>query len=176
MSDVELQKLVGFDQDDLAANRRGKLSPRQEKRLRHTQQLRSVVFTGTGILAILSAIRLFLTFATSSNGLENRAASIGLPAVALGLIAWGSFKIAAQKVDQSVRCVRGRVCFIKSEKAIPEKKPNGTWVYRRVDDYQLRVGNVVFENVNRRIFSALNEQDIYTFYYAKHSGNILSVE
>lgn len=176
MSDVELQNVLGFDQEDLAANRSGKLSPKQAKRIQNAQRLNSMIFAGAGILAILIATGLFSTFATSSNRFNNSTAKFGFPAVALGFIAWGSFKISTQKTVEIVQCVRGRVRFVKVEKVIPEKKPNGLWLYRTVEDYQLRVGNVMFENVNHRILNVLQEQDIYTFYYTKDSKDILSVE
>jgi hypothetical protein len=176
MSDVELQNILGFDHEDLAANRRGHLSPKQAKRIKNTQRLHSVLFAGAGIVAVLVITSLFSTFATPSNRFGNTTAKIGLPAVGLGFIAWGSFKISAQKADQTVQCVRGRVRFIKVEKVIPEKKPNGLWLYRSISDYELRVGNRAFENVNQKIFSALKEQDIYTFYYTKESKDILSAE
>lgn len=176
MSDVELQHVLGFDQEDLAANRSGKLSPKQAKRIRNAQRINSIIFAGAGVLAILISISLFSALAASSNRFNNNTAKFGFPAVALGFIAWGSFKISAQKTGHTVQCVRGRVRFIKVEKVIPEKKPNGLWLYRTVEDYQLRVGKIMFENVNHRIFNVLQEQDIYTFYYTKESKDILSVE
>jgi hypothetical protein len=178
MPDVELQHVLGFDQEDLAANCMGRLSPKQEKSIRNTQRLQSIIFIGTGIITLLIAIFIFISGLSTS--LQNKQGKtipgIALPAVALGIIAWGSFKLSAQKIDSSVQCVRGKVRFIRVENVIPEKKPNGVWFYRIVEDYQLRVGNVIFENLDRRIFNLLQEQDIYTFYYTKDSKDILSVD
>jgi hypothetical protein len=176
MSDVELQNLLGFDQDDLAANRKGKLSPRQAKRIRNAQRLNSIIFAGAGIIAIVVAISVISTLTASQNDVGTRTARISLPAIGLGFIAWGSFKISTQKVDSTVRCVRGKVRFIKVTEIVSEKKPNGLWLYRSVEDYQLQIGSVIFDNVNRKMFDILEEQEIYTFYYSKDSKDILSAE
>ena len=178
MSDVELQNVLGFDQEDLAANCMGQLSPRQKKRIRNTQRLQSILFAGTGVITLLIAAYIVISGLSTSpqNKQGNTIARIGFPAVALGFLAWSSFKLSSQKIDSSVQCVRGKIRFIRIEKVIPEKKPNGVWLYRTVEDYQLRVGYVIFENVDRRVFSLLEEQDVYTFYFTKDSKDILSVE
>ncbi len=176
MSDVELQNVLGFDEEDLAANRRGRLSTRQAKRIRNAQRLHSMIFAGVGILSILAGISMISAFTAPQNRFGNTTAMIGLPVIALVFIAWGSSRISTQKVDETVRCIRGKVRFIKIEKVIPEKKPNGMWLYRTVEDFQLQVGNIIFENFNHRIFKAIKEQEIYTFYYAKNSRDILSAE
>ena len=188
MSDVELQTLFDFDDEDLAANRVGRLSHRQEKRINEAQRVHARFFMGTGILSILaaagiavgvtsSAIKHGVSLSTASqNNITGIVADIGLPWFVLGLLAWISFKVAANKVDRTVQCVRGRVHFIKAEKVFLEKKPNGSMSYRSVMEYQLRVGNVRFENLDTQVFNILEEQDIYTFYYTKDRMDILSVE
>jgi hypothetical protein len=188
MTDVELQMLFDFDEEDLAANRAGRLSLRQEKRIKEAQSVHTRFFVGTGILSILaaggiavgvtsSAIRHGVSLSTASqNYMTGMIATIGIPWFVLGLLAWISFKVAANKVDPTVQCVRGRANFIKAEKVFSEKQPNGSRSYRTVMENQLRVGKVIFENLDSRVFNILEEQDIYTFYYTKDSMDILSAE
>jgi hypothetical protein len=188
MSDIELQKLFDFDQGDLVANRACMLSLRQAKRIKEIESLGSRIFVGTGIVLILIAIgnaysvissamkQGFSFSASSQNDIIDIVIGIGIPALLLGFFAWGSFKIAADKLDNSVQQVRGRVDFVKVEKLLSEKRPNGSILYRSVEVYELHVGKVSFENVNQNILSIIEAGDIYAFYYTKDSKNILSAE
>jgi hypothetical protein len=188
MSDIELQKFFDFDEDDLAANRDCRLSPRQEKSIKEVEQLGTKLFVGTGILlilvaagnayaVILSAMKQGLSFSTASqNDILGVAIAIGIPGLLLGFLAWGSFKITASKVNHSVQQVRGRVNLIKVEKLFSEKRPNGSMLYRTVEIYELRVGKVNFENVNQKITDIIEAGDIYAFYYTKDAKDILSAE
>lgn len=188
MSDLELQKLFDFDQGDLAANRACMLSPRQEKRIKEAERLGSGLFVGTGIVLILiaignaysmisSAMKQGFSFSTASqNDIIDIVIGLGIPGLLLGFFAWGSFKIAASKVDHSVQQVRGKVNFVKVEKLFSEKRPNGSMTYRAIEEYELHVGKVKFENVNQEILSIIEAGDIYAFYYTKDSRDILSAE
>jgi hypothetical protein len=188
MSDMELQKLFDFDQSDLAANRACALSPRQAKRIKEAELLKTRLLLGTGILLIFivvgnaysvisSAIEPGSSFSSvSPSDIAGILVGIGIPGLLLGFLAWGSFRIAANKVDHSVRQARGRVNFVKMEKLFTEKMPNGSTLYRTVEVYGLCVGNVNFENVNQKIMELIEEGDIYTFYYTKDTKDILSAE
>jgi hypothetical protein len=188
MSDIELQKLLDFDEGDLAVNRNGKLSPKQEKRLKEAELISTSFFIGTGIVSILIAIvtvyivisnemKQGLSFSMASqNDIFKMIGVIGIPGFMLGFLAWGSFRIAANNADRTVKRVKGRVSFIKTEKMFSEKKPNGSSSYRIVEGYQLRVGNVNFENLDAKIFTVLHECDIYAFYYTMETKEILSAE
>jgi hypothetical protein len=188
MTDIELQKLFDFDQDDLVANRACTISPRQEKRIKEAERLGTGLFVGTGIVLILiaignaygmisSAMKQGFSFSTASqNDIIDMVIGIGIPGLLLGFFAWGSFKIAANKLDHSVRQVRGKVNFVKVEKLFSEKRPNGSMTYRAIEEYELHVGRVKFENVNQEILSIIEAGDIYAFYYTKDSRDILSAE
>lgn len=188
MSDIELRKIFDFDEDDLAANRACRLSPGQAKRIREAELLNTRIFVGTGIVLLLivvinayvvvsSTIKQGGSFSTASqNDMINLVTGIGIPGLLLGFFAWGSFKIAAGKVDHSVRQVRGKVDFLKAEKLFSEKRPNGSMSYRTVAIYELRVGKVNFENVNQKIMDIMEAGDIYAFYYINDTKDILSAE
>ena len=188
MSDIDLQKLFDFDEEDLTANRSCKVSPRQEKRIQEAERLSSRIFRGTGLVLILlavsnaygvisSAIKQGWSFSTASqNDMIGIITSIGIPGLLLGFFASGSFKMAAAKADHSVQQVRGKVHFIRVEKVFPEKKPNGSMAFRTVEVYELRVGKVHFDNVSQQMMSIMEEGDIYAFYYTKDTKDILSAE
>lgn len=188
MSDIELQKLFDFDQGDLVANRACMLSPRQAKRIKDAKLLVNGIFVGTGIVLILGAVgnaysvissamkQGFSFSAASQNDVIGMVTGIGIPGLLLGFFARGSFKIGANKLDNSVRQVRGKVNFVKVEKLFSEKRPNGSMLYRTIEEYELRVGRVNFENVNQEITNIIEAGDIYAFYYTKDSKDILSAE
>lgn len=187
MSDLELQTLLGFNEEDLIANRDCRLSARQQEQLNRSERLRKRLFLGTGIVLVLiaagnaygvissAAKQGFLFSALSQNQIASLVIS-GILMLLFGFLAWGAFTFSADKVDHSVQLVRGRVHFIKVEKAFSEKRPNGSIFYRTLEVYELRVGKVNFEDINQRIMDVIEAGDIYAFYYAKDTKNILSAE
>ena len=188
MSDIELQKFFNFDQEDLVANRACKLSSKQEKRIKAAELVGTNFFVGTGVVSILviigitygvisTAIKHGVSFSRASpNDITGIIAEIGIPAIVLGFFAWNSFRLSANKVDISVQQVRGKISFVKVETMLLEKKPNGSRSYRIVEEYQLRVRKVIFENLDMKIFNFLEEHDVYIFYYIKGTKDILSAE
>jgi hypothetical protein len=188
MSDIELQRLLDFDEDDLVANRECRLSPKQEKRIKETELLNGRIFKGAGIIlilitlvnaysVILTAIKQGFSLSTiSQSDIAAMVIAIGIPGLFLSFVAWGAFKIAAYRADHSVQPVRGKVRFVKVGKIISEKRPNGSLSYQMIEEYGLRVGNVNFENVNQNIMTFIEPGDIYAFYYIRDSRDILSVE
>jgi hypothetical protein len=117
------------------------------------------------------------SFSTASqNDIVGMVTGIGIPGLLLGFFAWGSFKIAASEVDNSVQQVRGKVKFVKVEKLFSEKRPNGSMLYRTIEEYELHVGKVNFENVNQETLNIIEVGNIYAFYYTKDSKDILSAE
>lgn len=55
MSDLELQILLGFNEEDLIANRDCRLSAKQQEQLNKSERLRKRLFVGTGIVLVLIA-------------------------------------------------------------------------------------------------------------------------
>jgi hypothetical protein len=187
MSDLELQTLLGFNEEDLIANRDCKLSARQQEQLNRSERLRKRLFLGTGIVLVLiaagnaygvissAAKQGFLFSALSQNQIASLVFS-GILMLLFALLTWGAFTFSAHKMDHSVQLVRGRVHFIKVEKAFSEKRPNGSIFYRTLEIYELRVGKVNFEDINQRIMDVIEAGDLYAFYYVKDTKDILSAE
>ena len=188
MSDLELQILLGFNEEDLIANRDCRLSAKQQEQLNRSERLRKGLFLGTGIVLVLiaagnaygvissAAKQGFLFSAPSQNQIASLVIGLGIPTLLFAFLAWGAFTFSAHKMDHSVQLVRGRVHLFKVEKAFSEKRPNGSIFYRTLEVYELRVGKVNFEDINQRIMDVIEAGDLYAFYYAKDTKDILSAE
>jgi len=188
MSDLELQTLLGFNEEDLIANRDCRLSARQQEQINRSERLRKRLFAGIGIVLVLiaagnaygviasAAKQGFLFSAPSQDQIAGLVIGLGIPTLLFGFLAWGAFTFSAHKMDHSVQQVRGRVHFIKVEKAFSEKRPNGSIFYQSLEVYELHVGKVNFEDINQRILDVIEAGDIYTFYFVKGTKNILSAE
>lgn len=186
MSDLELQKLLGFNEGDLAANRMGRMSARQAKELEESSQSLKKYGMWIGIALVLLALGIsaFIYYQ------EVRAASAAnramdymhvIPGVitvvlVLGVFAAISFAIAFVKINTTLGKAEGKVNFVKVEKRESYKTASGSTSYRDVQQYELRVGDTNFNNVPEEYLNVIEEGDIYAFYYLKEAKHILSAE
>lgn len=182
MSDSELRKYFDFNESDLNANRSGQLSAKQKKRLDENEKGANGILIGFGVVLILIAIGVSIGVGSSaladgftSDDTLGLLLGIGLPVSLLGFFAWGSFKIAFSKTDNSVQHVEGKVNFVKVEKQVPTST-SSTSSYRTVEQYELRVGKIGFENVDEELLNIMDEGDTYAVYYTKDAKEILSAE
>ena len=189
MSDPELSKFLDFDEFDLNANRLGRLSTRQQKKLAEDERFAKKIFIGAGLGFILiavgitigmiaSAIRQGLTFSNmfTHDMFLGIAVGIGVPWLVLGFFALLAFRLAASRFDTSVQSVEGRVNFVKVEKQVSSRSAGGSMTSHTVEEYELRVGRVNFEDVDEELLNIIEEGDVYTFYYTRDAKDILSVE
>jgi hypothetical protein len=188
MSDSELRKYFKFNESDLAANRAGKLSAKQQKALDEAEQGANKIFIGAGIFFVLLALVISWgvtsdifqgDFSFSNLSTDDKVGiglGIGLPWLILGFFAYWSFRLAFSKLDNSVQSVEGKVNFVKVEKQQSYSNSDGSTSYRTVQQYELRVGRVAFENVNEELLNTIEEGDTYAFYYTKQAKQILSAE
>jgi len=188
MSDSELRKYFKFNESDLAANRASKLSAKQEQVLDEAEKGANKIFIGAGIFFVLLALVISwgvtsdifqgdFSFSNLSN--DDKVGigwGIGLPWLILGFFAYWSFKLAFSKLDNSVQSVEGKVNFVKVEKSISSTNSDGSTSHRTVQQYELRVGRVNFENVAEELLNIIEEGDTYAFYYTKQAKQILSAE
>lgn len=187
MSDTELRKFFEFDQSDLIANQNGKLSVKQEKRIKETDKSTSSIFRGIGfglifinicIVAgfVYSFVQDGFSFSTASTGdLIGLVFAIAFPTLIIGIFVWLMFWLASSKTDHSLQKVEGKVNFVKVEKQESYKTGSST-SYRTVQEYELRVGKVAFEDVDEELLNIIEEGDTYIFYYTKDNKDILSCE
>lgn len=186
MSDSELRKFFTFDETDLNANRSGKLSAKQKTKLETSEKGADQIFVGAGIFFIIialvivyfvagdSILKLFSgTF--NSSDILTIALGAGLPILFFGFFAYGAFKMGISKLDNTVLSVQGKINFVKVEKQVPTSTSEIS-NYRTVQQYELRVGKIAFENVNAELLNIIDEGDTYAFYYTKQTKQILACE
>ncbi|MEW6028660.1 MAG: hypothetical protein AB1554_04160 [Chloroflexota bacterium] len=188
MSDIPLQRFFEFDEGDLHANRNGRLSPKQQKKIDEGERGAKNILVGAGVVFILIALGVSYGVLSSALGrglsfshittddIIGLGLGVGLPWLFLGLLAFGSFRMAFSKLDMSVQKVEGKVNFVKVEKRESYKTAGGSDSYRTVEEYELRVGKVNFEDVDEELLNIIEEGDTYAFYYTKDAKNILSAE
>lgn len=187
MSDTELMKFFDFDQSDLIANQHGRLSANQENRIKETDQSTSKIFRGIGIALILLNLCIVVIFsfiaiedglsfdATSGSDIFGFILALAFPTLIIGVFVWMMFWLASSKTDHSLQKVEGEVNFVKVEKRKPHKTGN-SMSYRTVQEYEMRVGKVKFEDVNEELLNIIEEGNSYIFYYTKDNKDILSCE
>lgn len=180
MTERELQNFFKFTDADLNANRAKRLTKEQETRLLEAERGANQFFRwlGFGLLLLATGLSLLLLNEARKMNWEDLAGIV--PALSIiwlicGLFAFGSFKISASKNDNSVQIVEGKVNFVKVEKQVTNASNSGPR-HRTVQQYELRVGKVAFENVNEELLNLIEDGDTYAFYYTKDTKEILSCE
>lgn len=188
MSDRELQQFFKFDESDLLANRMGRFSARQEKRIQEMDKSSSKTFRnfGFGLIfinilvvagMILSAMDSGFSFSTASRAdIVQLIIAAVIPTVIIGFFVWVMFWLASAKLDYSFQTVEGEVNFVKVESRESYKTASGSTSHRTVQKYELRVGKVKFQDVNEELLNLIREGDSYAFYYTKDTKEILSCE
>jgi hypothetical protein len=183
MSDSELRKFFEFNESDLNANRSGQLSPKQKKTLEENEKGGDQILIGFGV--IIALIGLALIFWNGRNVLEDWISfphdlvsllvGVLLPLGLCGFFSIGAFRIAFSKNDNTVQKAEGKVKLVKVEKKI-EDSTSDAFRYKTVEQYELRVGGVNFENVDEDLLNIIDDGDVYAFYYTKGTKQILSAE
>lgn len=188
MTDIQLRRFFDFDDADLVSNRMGRLSQKQEKRLKEEEKSTSKIFRTIGFGLILLNIGIIAGFILNVTGegfslatasrddIIGMAAMMVVPTVIIGFFVWVMFWLAASKLDYSLQQVEGEVNFVKVEKSQSYKTASGSTSQRTVQQYELRVGRFKFEDVNEELLNIIKEGDVYMFYYTKDTKEILSCE
>lgn len=188
MSDREIQQFFKFDESDLHANRMGRFSAKQEKRIQEMDKSSSRTFRnfGFGLIFInilvvagmlLSAMDSGFSFSTASRAdIMPLIIAAAIPTVIIGLFVWVMFWLASAKLDYSFQTVEGEVNFVKVESRESYKTASGSTSHRTVQKYELRVDKVKFQDVSEELLNLIREGDIYAFYYTKDTKEILSCE
>lgn len=186
MTDLELKNFFDFDESDLIANRTGRLTAKQKAKIEDVEAGASQIFFWAGVILVL--IGLGATYGILQPALVSGFTFTGLSDLigpfiglsltwgVLGFFAIGAFRLSKNKFDSSVQSVEGKVNFVKVEKEEWTQSSDGMRSSRTVEEYELRVGRVAFENVDEELLNIIEEGDIYAFYYTKETKDILSCE
>ena len=186
MSDAELRRIFDFDEKDLAMNRHGRLSAKQDAKFRKAEIRAGRLFKSIGVgLLVFAAIISYAIISGEmlepgvdfSAALSSSSTIFGLVLtwVICGLLAIGSFRISNININKTVKTAEGEVRFEKVRRQVRNSSENGpSDVYE--DQYDLRVGREVFGNVKRELLGMIDEGDVYAFYYLVSMKRILSAE
>lgn len=158
---MNLSQAIGFTEDDLIANRAGKLSEMQTYELRVAR--RRVVFVN--VLILITVVLIVSAMIYAGNSI--------LMLIAIGvLICYPILSFQAVKywlrLTQDIRAEEVEATTGTLERVI---KP----ITRRVFNYMIRV-NTVEVFVSKELFDALEHQTTYTLYRAPNTGKLLSME
>lgn len=158
-------QVLGFDERDLAMNRRGRISANQVARLTKARQ--SYAPSGNLIFALGAVLVLVLALVIGAARLSNQVIDTltltFLVFVVLAFSAWQRFdRIAADIRTEEAAEVEGRI----------ELSMHTTW---HADSYFVRVGSMRFK-VTQQEFLVFKNGDPYRIFYAANSKRILSAE
>ena len=183
MNGTELSNFFNFDEGDLAANRAGKLTEKQKKRLESEEKGGDSILYGLSLLMFAMAIgftivvpraeylKLFSSGRLDTNGWTTIIGGGFLPLLICGGLGYFFFKVAKDKTDYSVKKAEDKVNFVKVEERV---KHGSKYVTEEL--YELRVGKHGFEDVDEELLNLIEEGDIYAFYYTNDTHEILSCE
>ncbi|MBL8101143.1 MAG: hypothetical protein JNM02_01315 [Anaerolineales bacterium] len=185
MSELDVRSFFEFDEGDLVANRAGRLSEKQDAKISEAESGANQIFVWVGVILILMAIAVSYSMINaamdagwsfgSNSDMVGSFLALAVVWLLLGGFAFGSFKIAFSKLDYSLQKVEGKVNFVRVEKRVSNPSSSGQ-KYRTEQQYELRVGRVVFEDVDEELLNVIEDGDVYTFYYTKDTKDILSCE
>lgn len=169
MKEDYVKGYFAFEEDDLLANRDGKLSDTQSKRIREADQFAERLIRGLFFICLTGGIFLSILAVYTRN---NVWFWVGM--ASLLLIATWLFRGIRSEVDDTVQKVQGEVSFVKVRK---KKDPvdDSSSRRRKASGYEMRVGSEVFVNVNPVGLEHM-QGNTYTVYFTRTTRQILSVE
>ena len=165
----QIRGYFSFDDVDIFANRNGRFSKKQKKKLQEVDQWTTRFILILAILVLLGTIWSILATIKSGDSWSDWILSVALLAI-FGWLVSG----ARNKVDDTVEKAEGVVNFIKVESktgSVTDLEIDRTTVH----SYEMRVGGVHFDNANPALIEYM-QGDIYTVYYTNSTRQILSAE
>ncbi len=169
MSEKQLQGYFAFDDSDLLANKFGRLSPKQQKKLTSNDQFAQRFILGLTLVCI--ALALFFIYKIFVDSTSAGAwVGAGLAMFFTALFGRGLFT----KLDYSVQKAEGEIQFVKVEK-LSGSASDPTYKRQTVSSYEMHVGGESFSNANPALIEIM-QGDAYAVYYTKTTRQILSAE
>lgn len=169
MSEKQLQGYFAFDDSDLIANKFGRLSPKQQKKLTSNDQFAQRFILGLTLVCIALALFFIYKVFVDSTSVGSWIGAV-LAMFFTTLFGRGLFT----KVDYSVQKAEGEVQFVKVEK-LSGSVSDPSYKRQTVSSYEMHVGGESFSNTNPALIEIM-EGDVYAVYYTKTTRQILSVE
>jgi len=169
IQDDQIKTYFAFDDTDLLANRDGKLSEKQSKRIKEADRFAERFILIFFFVFLISGMFVGV-FAIYTR--DNIALWIGT-LILLLMAAW-LFRSIHTEVDDTVQKVQGEVNFVKVENKTGTKTTAASQ-RTTVSGYEMCVGREVFSNIDPALIESMNGER-YTVYFTKTTRQILSVE
>lgn len=169
MSEKQIQGYFAFDDSDLIANKSGRLSPKQNKKLTTNDEFTQRLLLGFFLVCLIFALYFGYKALSDTTSIPSW---IGLILTMFfgSIFSRGLFT----KVDYSVQKAEGEVQFIKVEK-LSGSVSDLAYKRKKVESYEMHVGGESFSNSNPALIEYM-QGDVYAVYYAKDTKQILSLE
>lgn len=173
----KLQEYFHFNQNDLQANRQGRVTEDQRAQIKaKVQRYNNRILIVLGVVLVIGFIANFaIRIAAASDEFSKLFSS--LPMGAVGSL-FASFIMVIflifrtqKKNEHSLLKVEGTVNFVWVESRVSNQDRTG---YKTIKNLQMRVGGVSF-NVNENLIDIINQGDNARFYYSS-GGDIVSAE
>lgn len=169
MSEKQIQGYFAFDDSDLIANKSGRLSPKQNKKLTSNDQFAQRVILGFFLVCLI------FTFYFGYKALSDTTSIPSWIGLILAMFFGSIFSRGLfTKVDYSVQKAEGEVQFVKVEK-LSGSISDPAYKRNKVKSYEMHLGTESFSNANPALIEYM-QGDVYAVYYAKDTKQILSVE
>ena len=195
MPETTLNNVLNFDEADLAANRNGRLTQKQQGLLTEKYKSNRALYSVIGVVIIVMFCGSFLARiipplleATGNGGSTTPSLLTALPMLAIAgffvlvfgviivLVLRVVFGKARREADTAVRRAEGKVNFVwveREERNTSNVGPRS----RTVRSLEMRVGaDNTFKNVNAQLPSVIGQDEEWIFYYTNHPFRILSAE
>jgi len=167
--DDPIKGYFAFEENDLLANRDGKLSETQSKRISEADQFADRFIRGLFFICLIGGIFLGILAIYMRNNLW-----LWIGTVSLLLISVWLFRGIRTEVDDTVQRVQGEVNFVKAGKKTDSADDSSSG-RRKASGYEMRVESEVFANMNPALVEYMQGKT-YTVYFTKTTRQILSVE
>jgi len=168
-AEEQIRGYFSFDEADLFANRNGRFSDKQKKKLAEVSQWTNRFLLILGILVLVGAIWSGVAAFNSGDSWSDWI----LPVILLAVSVW-LFSSTRTKVDDMVEKAEGEVNFVKVESQTGSVTDSDI-DRMTVHSYEMRVGGVPFDNANPALIEYM-QGDVYAVYYTNSTRQILSVE
>lgn len=168
-TEEQIRGYLSFDEADLFANRSGRFSRKQKKKLEDLDQWTNRFIQILITLVLLGTVWSIVATLKSGDSWSDWI----LPIILLAITGW-LFSGSRNKVDQMIEKAEGVVNFVKVESktgSVTDFEIDRTTVY----SYEMRVGGVGFNNANPALIEHM-QGDIYAVYYTNSTRQILSAE
>jgi hypothetical protein len=161
--------LLAFDQADLNANRFGKFSTKQKKKLEKIDKGVNRFLLILSLLVLAGSCGAVISAVLSDDSWTKWI----LPVILLIIAIW-LFSGTRNKVDQSILKAEGVVNFIVVQSQTGSVSDFDSDRFT-VQSHQMHVGGVAFENADPTLIQHM-QGDTYAVYYTSSTRQILSVE